>query len=166
MAKRTPMEKFISEVCRLKHEAVDKDISNIQKNIKEIKNHSEINHSEIKKMIEKLSKNDENSYNNLKNKIVLSEQKIGSHIDELDKFDDKLKGNGKPGIWETVRAIQRNLRILIALLVLSLGGSIFGISLDALVKKIYSQRTQEITQEEINNKPPIILSDIEIDEKE
>ena len=166
MAKRTSMEKFVSEVCRLKHEAVDKDIKNIQKNIEEIKNHSEINHSEIKKMIEKLSKNDENSYNNLKNKIVLSEQKIGSHIDELDKFDDKLKGNGKPGIWETVRAIQRNLRILIALLVLSLGGRIFGLSFDTFVEKFYPQKTQETKQEEINNKPPIILSDIEIDEKE
>ena len=174
MAKNTKVKinDFNRELCELKHETIDKDI-------KELKNENKEDHNEIKVLIEKLSKdiedNIEKNYNNLKNKIILSEQKIGSHIDELDEFDDKLKGNGTPGVREEIRGIKEDIKItkrifygivsilttiVVVFAIIALGGNWHGVSKTALQDK--TSDTPHIHPSDITkDATPIIINKME-----
>ena len=113
------LKEITSIVCQLKHEAIDKEFENIKNDIK-------------------------TSNINLKDKIVLVEKTIGDKIDSLSDFDDTLKGNGTPGIRESVRNIKRDVRIIIALLVIFIGGSVSGVSLKTIKEKIFGQKTEQV----------------------
>ncbi len=116
-------------VCRLKHEAIDKEFENIKDN-------AEKRHEEIKLIIgtlhDNIKKDIETSNDNLRDKIVLTEKTIGDKIDSLSDFDDTLKGNGTPGIWESIRALTWKFRLMIAMLsiilILFIGGNIKGVT--------------------------------------
>ncbi len=143
-----PPEEFIPEICELKHNNIDKDIKDIKEDVEEIKNEKNEQHEEIKEMIMELSKEIATSHMNLKNKIVLVNKTMGDKIDDLNEFDKKLKGNGDPGIWESVRNIKRNIKIIMCtitiILILSLGGSYRGISLKSIKEKIGIDKTKQV----------------------
>lgn len=158
---------YSSKVCQVRHAAIDKDIDGIKKNIDEIKKNIEImkkdeniENEEIKKIIKELSNNMKLTNENLKDKIVLVNKSMGDKIDELNEFDKKLRGNGSPGVWECIRNIQRNVRIimmtLMLIIILVLGGSYRGISLEKLRERIHSN---DQTIEKMEN-------DIQEEEKE
>ncbi len=127
MAKKKGIkEDFLPEICKMRHEAINKEMERIKENQKK-----------------------ENK--NLKDKIVLSEKRIGNKIDNLAIFDDSLKGNGDPGIWESVRIIKRDVRInkwlIIGFIVLMVGGRFFGVTLDHIGEFFKRQITTKIVVE-------------------
>ena len=142
---------FIPVICKIRHESIDKDIE-------EIKNKENKQHEEIKELISNLTEEIKNSHQNLKNKIILSEKTMGNKIDSLNDFDETLKGNGDPGIWESVRNIKRNIKIILwtilIILILVLGGSYEGVSLDKIKKalgldKTVAEQVEEVLVEEV-----------------
>lgn len=144
---------FIPVICELKHENIDREVDDIKTNVKDIdtdikdidndlnemRENQYLQHEEIKKMIENLSKDIKNSHINLKNKIVLSEKTMGDKIDSLNDFDETLKGNGDPGIWEIIRNTRRDVKIIIVLLVIFIGGRIFGVSLKNIKNNFFGK---------------------------
>ncbi len=143
-----PPEEFNPEICELKHNNIDKDIKSIKEDIKEIRNEENEQHEEIKEMIMGLSKEIATSHINLKNKIVLVNKSMGDKIDDLNEFNKKLRGNGDPGIWESIRNIKRNIKIIMCtitvILILVLGGSYRGISLDGIRKRLPGQKIKQV----------------------
>ncbi len=146
----TDEKEFLPEICKVKHAAIDREIDNIKKD-------SEEKHEEIKGMITSLGEEVKNSHENLKDKIVLSEKRTGDKIDSLNDFDESLKGNGNPGIWESVRNIKRNIKIILCaialILILVLGGSYEGVSLDKIkkafgIEKTVAEQVEEVPVEE------------------
>lgn len=137
-----------SIVCQLKHEAIDKEFKNI-------KNDAEKRHDEMKSIIVELQENIKKDIKvgntNLKDKIVLTEKTIGEKIDKLSEFDDSLKGNGTPGIWESIRTLKRRVTIvislLIAVIIISAGGSVKGLTKEK-IKKIFGLSNTETKQVE------------------
>ena len=96
-------------------------------------------------MIIELSEEVKENYLNLKDKIILSEKKTGDKIDKLDSFDDTLKGNGDPGVWETIRVIKIWVWIVgsavSVILILSLGGNWRGVTFETIKEKIFGKQT-------------------------
>ena len=158
---------FIPEICKIKHDALDKDLDEIKKSIDKIKKERQEQHEEIKGMISKLSRDIVISHTNLKNKIVLVNKSLGDKIDDLNDFDKKLRGNGDPGVWESVRANKESIRftkkigywfvgvfsaILIVLIVITLGGSWQGVNKKSIEQEnLFGQKTtyveSEVTEE-------------------
>jgi len=149
-----PIITITPDVCRLKHIAIDKEFENI-------KTDSQIRHEEIKSLIDSLQENIKkdmhNSNDNLKDKIVLTEKIIGDKIDSLSEFDDTLKGNGTPGVWESIRSLKwrvgTNLTLMIIILILVLGGDFRGVTFEKVkaafgLKKSEARQIEEITVEE------------------
>jgi len=150
-------EDIAPEVCQLKHIAIDKELENI-------KNDTERRHDEIKSMINTLQDNIKKdikvSNTNLKDKIILTEKTIGDKIDSLSEFDDTLKGNGTPGVWENIRENKKaigNTRtigywfvgvftaIIIVLAIITIGGEWQGLSKE---KKSLRLKTKEVEPKE------------------
>jgi hypothetical protein len=131
--KKNNIEDFLPKICRIKHEVIDKEIKEIKEEQKKVRESEQ----EIKLKLQSLKEDNKN----LKDKIVLSEKRIGDKIDNLVTFDDGLKGNGKPGIWENIRTIKRTQYILIGFVVIMLGGRFFGISFDN-VKDFFKPETK------------------------
>ncbi len=113
-------------------------------------------------MTSKLTREVIASHTNLKNKIILVNKSLGDKIDDLNDFDKKLRGNGYPGVWESVRSNKESIKItrkigywfigvfltiLIALTVITLGGSWHGIS----------KKTEQVVPATKNTQPLIIL---------
>lgn len=123
------MTSFNPEACKLKHKAIDKELE-------EGKALEEKNHQELKEMLLGLKKDMKEDNENLKNKIILTEKNIGDKIDQLDDFDDSLRGNGDPGVWETLRLYKWQIRIIFLILsiiiILALGGNFKGITKDKI----------------------------------
>jgi len=136
----TPKDKFIPEIWEMKHIELQNKISELKELIDEVKIERHKENNEIKDPINKLSDKVEETSKNLKNKIFLTEKSLGEKIDELNDYDETLKGNGEPGIWESIRSIRRNIKILIAsvviLSILSLGGNFRGVSKASIDKAI------------------------------
>lgn len=117
---------YVPEICRLKHESIDKEFANI------------------------------------KNKIIISEKSLGDKIDKLARFDDNLKGNGSPGVWESIRAIKTQIRVIFFLIfilfVFYLNGEYRGITgrtfvqslLKPFIDKEEKNNLNEIENKEIN----------------
>ena len=156
-----PPEEFISEVCKLKHSNIDEDIKDIKEDVEEIKKDENEQHEEIKEMIMALSKEIATSHINLKDKIVLVNKSMGDKIDDLSEFNKKLRGNGDPGIWESIRNIKRNIKIIMCtitiILILVLGGSYEGISLEGIREKLSGQKTKQVKVEPISLKENELL---------
>ncbi len=131
-----------SIVCRLKHEAIDKEFDAIK--IDEDRRHEEIKEL-IKTVKEEIVKDVKTSHDNLKDKIVLVDKTVGDKIDSLSDFDDTLKGNGKPGVWESIRSLNKMVKVLISIMsiivILELGGSVNKINWDKLREKIWGPPT-------------------------
>ena len=100
----------------------------------------------------------------LKDKIVLSEKLTGKKIDDLDSFDNTLKGNGDPGIWESIRTMKRNIKIILWILafivLLELGGNWRGVTFDKIREKLGMKTTQvkekERSDEWFFTYPPVV----------
>ena len=154
---------FIPKLCEEKHRNIDININEIKENIEYIKREENKQHQEIKEMIINLAA----EIKNLKNKIILNDQTMGDKIDELNKFDKTLKGNGDPGVWELVRANKESIgstrkigywfmgvitSIMIVLFVITLGGEWNGLS-----KKTVKEETQlEKTTQVITTNPIVV----------
>ena len=129
------LDQMTPAVCQLKHIAIDKELESI-------KDQAEKRHEEIKSIIgtlqEGIKKDVEASHDNLKDKIVLTEKTIGDKIDSLSAFDDTLKGNGKPGVWESIRMLKWKFTAMISLLVvitiILIGGSVKGVTKEKIKK--------------------------------
>jgi hypothetical protein len=165
---------FNMEVCRLTHVNVDKEIEAIRK-------HEDDHHEEIKKIIDSLGDNLKkdietnynNLYNNLKDKIVLTEKTLGDKIDKLNEFDNTLKGNGKPGIWESIRSLRSSVKIMttaiVLIVILELGGSFRGITWEKIKEKmgirekIEIQQIDEVEIKEMQSETEIIEIELPID---
>jgi len=147
---------FLPAVCKIKHEKIDLAIEGIKEKINDIEEDGQLKQGELKELINKLSQDAKENHENLKKKIILSEKRTGDKIDALNSFDDTLKGNGNPGIWETVRNIKRNGKTIIVigiiLIVLMLGGDYKGISLNKLKQRLGIKKT-EIKKVELKVKP-------------
>lgn len=154
---------FIPKICDIRHDAIDKDIYNIKNDVSELKHGADAKHEELKQMIKKIGKDVQKSHENLKNKIILSEKTTGDKIDKLNDFDDKLKGNGRPGVWETVRNNRKNINIIIVLLILIIGGRISGITINT-IKDLFKEDTTKEVKKEILKKTPIIKMEIKQNE--
>jgi hypothetical protein len=150
-----PGEDFIPAICKIKHENIDKDINDIKKDIEEIKIEEKTQHEEIKDMIEDLSNEAKLNHQNLKNKIILVNKSTGDKIDDLNDFDKDLRGNGDPGVWETIRNIKKDVKIIMILLIIFIGGSIAGISLKTVKEKWFGTDAQKIEKVE---PPPKVIS--------
>lgn len=175
MAKRTTDKKstpenaddqFNNDVCKLKHIVIDKEFGNM-------KDDGERRHEEIKTMIENLQKaikqDVKNSHINLKDKIVLTEKIIGDKIDSLTEFDDTLKGNGAPGIWESIRSLNRAVKIIISIMIImvifELGGTWSRLNWDVIRKKLgISPKTKQ--EEKVEGKKTIEGTEMKIGEIE
>jgi len=146
----TKKQTFIPEVCKVKHEAIDKDITNIREDVRELKEGKTKEHDEIKGLIKDLSDKIDKNCDNLKNKIVLSEKKTGDKIDTLARYDDELRGNGDPGIWEYARLLNSkfwlNTALIVIILIISLGGNWKGITFKSIREKFGWGNKQEIVQ--------------------
>lgn len=144
-------DQFNTEICNLKHVAIEKEFENI-------KTDAERRHEEMKGMIislqENIKKDVETSHDNLRDKIVLVDKTVGDKIDSLSEFDDTLKGNGNPGIWESIRSIKIMIKILITIvtfiIILELGGSINRINWDVIKEKLWGPpKTKQVEKEKI-----------------
>ena len=150
---------FNVELCRIKHKIIDKEIEDIKGIEKE-------NRQEINKKIEDLKKDLKKEDKNIKNKIVLTEKTVGTKIDTLAEFDEKLRGNGKPGIWETVRATNKKVTItfwiVVVMFIFMLGGDWQGISLNTIKNKIGIGK--EIKQvEDLVVEEPVVIEPVVIE---
>ena len=150
---------YNKEACEIKHKNIDyninKNINKIKYNEDEIKRNKEKRYEDMKELIIQIEKEIKTGYVNLNNKIILSQKIIGRKIDELNKFDKKLKGNSHPGIWESVRSLQRNIKIILLILILAIGGEISGISIKSFFpknKKIEQIKEIDKKYEEIDKK--------------
>jgi len=150
----TKKQIFIPEVCRVKHEAIDKEITIIKEGARELKEGKAKEHDEIKGLIKDLSEKIDRNCDNLKNKIVLSEKKTGDKIDALARYDDELRGNGDPGIWEYARFLNAKFwlhtTLIIVILIISLGGNWKGITFKSIKEKFGWENEQETVQIEEN----------------
>jgi len=137
----------LPEICKMKHDVIDKEFNNI-------KNDADRKHEEIKEMIlsfrDSIKEDVSKSHSNLKDKIVLTEKTIGDKIDSLSEFDDTLKGNGSPGVWESIRSLNKSVKIIVSILIIivtfELGGSWSRINWDTLREKLWG--TPETNQVE------------------
>jgi len=141
---------FNLKVCEIKHETIDENIKEIKKDIEQIKGNENKQYEEIKDMITGLTMEVKSSHTNLKNKIVLTEKTVGEKIDSLNDFDESLKGNGKPGIWENIRSIKRSEKwifaLILILILLTLGGNYRGVSTESIKEKIFGPDQQKTKQ--------------------
>ncbi len=143
-------EQFNSEICNLKHIAIDKEFQ-------AVKDDASVKHAEIVELIQSLQdnikKNVQDSHDNLKDKIILTEKIIGDKIDSLSEFDDSLKGNGTPGVWESIRALTWKFRLMIAMLslmlILFIGGNIKGVTKEK-VKAFFGWKTETKQVEDLH----------------
>lgn len=135
-------------ICKLKHIAIDKEFENIK--IDANKRHDEIKEL-IKDLKDGIKKNVRESQENLKDKIVLTEKTIGDKIDKLSQFDDTLKGNGTPGVWESIRSLKWKFGIMITLLsaiiILFVGGNVKGVTW-VKIKSVFGFSNTETKQVE------------------
>ena len=140
----------LPEICKIKHDIIDKEFNNIR-------NDANKKHEEIKEMISSFRdavKDDLNkSHSNLKDKIVLTEKTIGDKIDSLSEFDDTLKGNGTPGVWESIRLLRWrvgiNLTLMTIILILVLGGDFRGITFEKIKQRLGLNKTEVKQVEEV-----------------
>ena len=141
-------DQFNIEICNLKHIAIDKEFQSL-------KTDADKRHEELVGIIQASQDNikeDVKASNvNLKDKIVLIEKTIGDKIDSLSEFDDTLKGNGAPGIWESIRSINRMIKIIFAVLLiiitLELGGTWNRINWESIRKKFgISPETKQVEE--------------------
>jgi len=147
----------LPEVCKIKHDVIDREFQSV-------KDGEAKRHLEIKKMIESLEdsiKEDvKESHTNLKDKIVLTEKTIGDKIDSLSAFDDTLKGNGSPGVWESIRSLNKTVKIIMSILMIivifELGGSWSKINWESLRERIWgspeTKQVEEVKTKEVESK--------------
>jgi len=174
MAKKTtskkdavPMDEFNATICHMRHEGVEKDFVAIK--IDADRRHEEIKEF-IKSVKEEIIKDTKASHSNLKDKIVLVDKTVGDKIDSLSEFDDTLKGNGKPGVWESIRFLNRMMKVLISIVtvivILELGGSVNRIDWDKIREKLWgptaeAKQVEPLEEAEIAKKPDQKLGALE-----
>jgi hypothetical protein len=157
MAKSDNKDKFEPKICEIKHTEVDKEIDNIEKeqdelnkNLQNTREENNKDHFEIKGMITALDINIKNTYKNLRDKIILSKKTTEKKIDGLNSFDNTLRGNGDPGVWESIRTMRRNIKIIlwiiVVMLILQLGGSWRGVTYEKIREKI-GLKNQKVEEE-------------------
>jgi hypothetical protein len=186
-----PGDNVLPEICKIKHDNIDKDVAGIKNDIEEIKKDERDQHEEIKDMIEKLSRDVLASHVNLKNKIILVNRSLGDKIDELNDFDKELRGNGDPGVWETVRANKESIRVtrkigywfigpiigaLVVLFIIALGGEWNGLGKKEDAEVVSPKIQQVVPAPVVEELPKIVakpkeektikLKDDEIEPKE
>jgi hypothetical protein len=138
--------KFSLELCKIKHDHIDKDVDEIKRDTKTLQETNQTHNETITKLIQTLTDEIRSSHKNLKDKIILSEKTTGDKIDALNDFDQSLKGNGDPGIWECVRNIKRSLKIIMVVifvtLLLVLGGNYRGVTLNKIREAIGMEKKE------------------------
>jgi hypothetical protein len=143
-----PALSFNSEICNLKHGMIEKEFQSINKQ-------SELKHAEIIDIITNLrqgiKEDNQEAYDNLKDKIVLVKRTLGDKIDKLDEFDESLRGNGNPGIKESIRMLTWRVKVVFGLtciiILLMLGGEFRGITLDKIKNIINGTKNTQIEKE-------------------
>jgi hypothetical protein len=170
-------EEFLLEVCKIKHEVIDKDVSEIKEDIEEIKKEERSQHEEIKELIAKLSGEIKFSHQNLKDKIILNDKIMGDKIDELNDFDKGLRGNGDPGVWESVRTNKESIKLtrkigcwiagvlttaILAVIIITLGGSWHGVSKKTIKEESpFSQKEKQVkTAPKVAKTTPKVIKEI------
>lgn len=138
-----PKDEYNIELCHLKHSQIEKDINALKDSYEE-------KHQELLKIIEKFKEETngdcEEKYENLKNKIIVTDQSIHKKIDELYDFNKKIKGNGDPGLFEQVRNLENKFKWYISIIIVSIallyGGRFMGVSYDTIKEKITGKETE------------------------
>lgn len=126
---------FDIRICEMRKEVCEEKMRNLEEYIEEVDKKYEKQISTI--------------YRALRNRILISDKNRKEDIDSLTVFLKKIKGNGDPGVFEEIRTIKRQLKgvivVLVAVVVLMLGGTYMGISVDKLKEKMAEQK-QNIEQ--------------------
>ncbi len=132
-------DKFNEKICRIKHESMEKEIKNSKVD-------ADKRHEELKTLIVSFKDSMEENHNNLKDKIVLTEKTLGDKIDKLSKFDDSLKGNGTPGVWESIRTLKTATKfaffLIVILIILEFDGSFKGVTWDKVRDRLGVSNTE------------------------
>jgi len=112
-------EKWSPDVCNYRHESVDTQFDGLKDSM-----------SEMKQMIKDLQAKQEKAEESLKNQIKTTELNIDNKI---GKVNEAVKGNGKIGLEEKVKNTTWMARIALALILLIIGGKIWGLTLDEMI---------------------------------
>lgn len=140
--------RVIPEICDLKHLAIDKSISEIKEDLKNIQ-------VSILKELDKKQKYCKRDFGkdheNLKDKIICSVNSANNKIDSLflqyNQLRKQLDGNGGAGLHENVRSIKKSIRwvwiILAIFIILELGGSYSGVTLESIKNRFFPQKENQ-----------------------
>lgn len=183
-------EPWSQQLCDIRHESVDKEIRAISEKIDA---HRQETDKELRALIDRidhlkdaekeesqeikealaalrvdLKKDIFSHYKNLRDKIVISNRSAGEKLDSLAEFDEKLKGNGTPGIWEVVRSLTTKIRIMGTIIFIMAVMAVLGDYKNLTWRKIgeylfgKSAKTEQVdTVEPSNTDPKIIIEEQE-----
>jgi len=126
------------EVCKLKHDAIDREIVQINERINE--------HEEILEDTDNLI---EESTSQVKDKIIVTKESLSSRIDSINEVI--VGSKDKIGILENIRRLQWGVCTLFVLVGLLIGGKISGIGIDD-IKQFLFKDTEKQVKEHIQNK--------------
>jgi len=126
------------EVCKLKHEVIDKEINQINNKINE--------HSVL---IDKTDNLIEENTSQVKDKIIVTKESLSSRIDSINEII--VGSKDKIGILENIRRLQWGVCTLFVLVGLLIGGKISGIGIDD-IKQFLFKDTEKQVKENIQNK--------------
>jgi len=146
------------ELCHYKHEEINKDFSEIKNNLKTFFDKEEKRNEDLRKYIngfmeemrEEVDKSIKKTNEALKNKIIVTGERIGVQIDALTDFNKTLKGNGKPSVNEKIRSLTKSVYILYIIIlftiILMVGGELRGrVSLEKIGDFLFGKsRVQQV----------------------
>lgn len=121
------------EVCKLKHEAIDREISQINEKIND--------HEEILEETDNLI---EENTSQVKDKIIVAKESLSSRIDSINEII--VGGKDKIGILENIRRLQWAVSILFLLIAFLIGGKISGIGTDDIKQFLFKDKEQQVKE--------------------
>ncbi len=135
---------FNPEVCALKYNGLNKRTDDLHQKLRD--NHKIILDA-IEEVRDDLKEHTDKEMENIKSKIILSEKIMGDKIDCLDRFDSSLRGNGSPGVWESIRNIKWSIGIIIFVLTIltiwQFGGSFRGVTRESIIDSFGSNPVEQ-----------------------
>ena len=124
-------------LCKKIHDNLDEKIDTVQDNLNNRMNHLEDQYNNLHLAIENLK-------NDIKDEIQTTEKSINL---KLDTIDLTLRGNGKVGLQEQSRALNRKFYLCFVLILLLLGFRFFGAKLTDIKNELMGN--QETKQQDI-----------------
>jgi len=161
--KDTP-KKYSQEYCYYKHQLVKKDIGKVKKDTEEIKNL-------IKDVNISLTREVKEGGGETNQKIQFFQAK---NNEKLDSIDEAFRGNGKIGVFEQLRNLNKHIEMLnkrlkqgfwfiILIIIFLVGGSVLGINKKVLGEFFFGKEIPKIEKNVGEKKKNI---ELKVDEKD